>query len=161
MKFHEFFQIIICKGAVLGAVDQFYWKKEYQARGAPHYHVLLWIRGAPVIGVNDPQEITSWIDKRVTCHIPDRKTCPELHALVTKYQMHKCSDYCKRRRRVGSTFITRCKFGFPRPECDSTRVNDVSDSLKKRERIYHLKRLETEGRVNDYNPLAPTMECKH
>ena len=86
-------------------------------------------------------------------YMPDSKTCPELHALVTKYQMHKCSDYCKRRRRVGSTFITRCKFGFPRPECDNTRVNDVSDSLKKRERIYHLKRLETEGRVNDYNPL--------
>ena len=61
MKFHDFFQII-CKGAVLGAVDQFYWK-EYQARGAPHYHVLLWIRGAPIIGVNEPWEITFWIDE--------------------------------------------------------------------------------------------------
>ena len=85
--------------------------------------------------------------------MPDSKTCPELHVLVTKYQMHKCSDYCKRRRRVGSTFITRCKFDFPRPECDGTRVSDVSDSLRKRERIYHLKHLETKGRVNDYKPL--------
>ena len=37
------------KGEVLGTVDHFYWKKEYQARGAPHYHVL-WIKGALVIG---------------------------------------------------------------------------------------------------------------
>ena len=85
--------------------------------------------------------------------VPDSKTCPKLHALVTKYQIHKCSDYCERRRRACSTFITRCKFGFPRPECDGTQVNDVSNSLKKRERIYHLKRLETEGRVNNYNPF--------
>ena len=34
---------------VLGTADH-YWKKEYQARGAPHYHILLWIRDAPVIG---------------------------------------------------------------------------------------------------------------
>ncbi len=30
------------KGEVLGPVDHYYWK-EYQARGAPHYHTLLWI----------------------------------------------------------------------------------------------------------------------
>ena len=43
------------KGQVLGKVDHFYWKKEYQARGAPHYHVLLWIRDAPVIDQDDPE----------------------------------------------------------------------------------------------------------
>jgi len=39
-KFHAFFSTIMVKGEVLGKVDHFYWKKEYQARGAPHYHVL-------------------------------------------------------------------------------------------------------------------------
>ena len=38
----------------MGYVDHFLWKKEYQARGAPHFHVLLWIRDAPVIGEDDP-----------------------------------------------------------------------------------------------------------
>ena len=94
------------KGAVLGTVDHFYWKKEYQARGAPHYHILLWIRDAPVIGQDDPDEVLSWIQKRITCHIPDEKTNPDLHRLVTRYQMHKCSAYCKRKRKCGSTFIT-------------------------------------------------------
>ena len=50
LKFHAFFNMVICKAGVLGEVEHFYWKKEYQARGAPHYHALLWIRDAPVIG---------------------------------------------------------------------------------------------------------------
>lgn len=57
LKFHAFFHTVIIKGAVLGTVDHFYWKKEYQARGAPHYHILLWIRDAPVIGQDDPDEV--------------------------------------------------------------------------------------------------------
>ena len=69
-KFHSFFQRVVKKGEVLGTVDHFYWKKEYQARGAPHYHVLLWIKDAPVIGRDDPDEVLGWIQERITCHIP-------------------------------------------------------------------------------------------
>ena len=56
-NFHSFFQRVVKKGEVLGTVDHFYWKKEYQARGAPQYHVLLWIKDAPVIGRDDPDEV--------------------------------------------------------------------------------------------------------
>ena len=37
------------KWAVLVTVDHYYWK-EYQMRGAPHYHIVLWIRDSPVLG---------------------------------------------------------------------------------------------------------------
>ena len=37
---------------MLRKVDQFFWKKDYQVRGAPHYHVLLLINEAPIIGVD-------------------------------------------------------------------------------------------------------------
>ena len=46
-NFHDFFNTVLLKGSVLGVVEHFFWKKEYQMRGAPHYHTLLWIRGAP------------------------------------------------------------------------------------------------------------------
>ena len=145
---------MIVKGQVLGKVVQFYWKKEYQARGAPHYHVLLWIEGAPVIGESKPEHVITWIEERITCHIPNEKSNPELHRLVTRYQMHKCSNYCRRRRKVANnTFITVCKFGFPRPACDCAKLNPVEESLKSRDKIYELVRSETEVRVNDYNPL--------
>ena len=154
LKFHAFFNTVLKKGEVLGKVDHFYWKKEYQARGAPHYHVLLWIRDAPVIGQDDPDKVLSWIQERITCQIPDKETSPELHRLVTRYQMHKCSAYCKRKRKCSSgAFITRCRFGFPRQECESAKLNSVSDSLRSRKKIYQLPRGDTEVRVNDYNPL--------
>ena len=148
LKFHAFFRKVILNGEVLGKVDHFYWKKEYQARGAPHYHVLLWIRGAPVIGRNDPDRVLAWIQERITCHIPDQKSSPELHWLVTRYQSHKCSNYCKRRKKCGKySFITRCRFGFPRQACENAKLNPVQ------ERIYQLTRTNSEVRVNDYNPL--------
>uniref|UniRef100_A0A1X7SYX6 Helitron helicase-like domain-containing protein n=1 Tax=Amphimedon queenslandica TaxID=400682 RepID=A0A1X7SYX6_AMPQE len=59
------------KRGVLGKVEQYYVKKEYQMRGAPHYHILLWIENAPVVGVNPPEEVCSFIQDRITCHIPD------------------------------------------------------------------------------------------
>ena len=64
LKFHAFFHTVLVKGEVLGKVKHFYWKKEYQARGAPHYHVLLWIGDAPVIGRDDPDRVLAWIQER-------------------------------------------------------------------------------------------------
>ena len=151
-KFHDFFNVVILKGEVLGKVNHFFWKKEYQMRGAPHYHVLLWIEKAPVIGVDSETTVLRWIRERITCRVPDKVTNPELHRLVTKYQMHRCSSYCKRSVKVGGVFITRCKFGFPRPESDEGRINQVEDCLKNRNKIYDLPRLFSEIQVNDYNP---------
>ena len=144
---------MLIKGAVLGEVTHSFWKKEYQSRGAPHYHVLLWIKDAPVIGVDPEHVVTEWIDKRISCHIPDEKGSPELHRLVTKYQLHRCSNYCRRKKKYGSAYVTHCKFGFPREVVDDTVLNNVEDSLKSRSKVYHLQRGVGEERVNDYNPL--------
>ena len=95
-KFHAFFKIVLLKGEVLGTVEHFYWKKVYQARGAPHYHVLLWIKDVLVIGRDDPDVVLSWMQERITCNIPNKQSDSELHSLVTRYQLHKCSQYCKR-----------------------------------------------------------------
>ena len=154
LKFHAFFRKVILNGEVLGKVDHYYWKKEYQACGAPHYHVLLWISGAPAIGQHDPDRVLAWIQERITCHIPDQKSSPELHRLVTRYQLHKCSNYCKRRKKCGKySFITRCCFGFPRQASENAKLNPVQESRKSRSRIYQLTRTDSEVRVNDYNPL--------
>ena len=94
-----------------------------------------------------------WIQGRITCRIPDKTSNPELHRLVTKYQMHKCSTYCKRAMKVGEAFVTRCKFGFPRVETDEGKIHKVEDCLKRRNKIYDLPRSFSEMRVNDYNPV--------
>ena len=94
-KFYAFFRKVILNGRVLGDVTHYYWKKEYQARDVHHYHVHLWIHGAPVIDRDDLEDVLSWIQNRITCCICKKESNPELHRLVTLYQMHKCSAYCK------------------------------------------------------------------
>ena len=64
--------------------------------------------------------------------------------------MHKCSKYCRQNIKVGKTYISRCRFYFPRPVRDSICIND---GLKSCNKIYYLKRDEKEVQVNDYNPL--------
>ena len=126
---------------------------EYQASGAPHYHAVVWIEGAPVIGKSPEGDVLKWINDRISCRIPEEKTNPELHRLVSRYQMHKCSRYCKRTKKHGARYITKCKFGFPRVATDTTTLNNVEDCLKAKAKIYCLPRTTEETRVNDYNPL--------
>lgn len=93
------------------------------------------------------------MQERITCQIPDESTNPELSRLVTKHQLHKCSSYCKRTKKYGEAFITRCKFGFPCEETDTASLNCVEDCLKSQTKIYFLPRAASEVLVNDYNPL--------
>ena len=76
-KFYDFFKVVILKGEVLAKVCHYFYK-EYQARGAPHYHILLWIEGAPVAGVDD-EVVLQWIQERITCRILEPTTNSELH----------------------------------------------------------------------------------
>uniref|UniRef100_A0A1X7URV6 Helitron helicase-like domain-containing protein n=1 Tax=Amphimedon queenslandica TaxID=400682 RepID=A0A1X7URV6_AMPQE len=136
----DFFNIVILQKGVLGKVEQYYVKKEYQLREAPHCHILLWIETAPVVDVDCPEEVCSFIQDRITCHIPNSSTSPDLKFLVTKYQMH--SKYCKRKIKVGKTYVSRCLFDFPRPVRDSICISAVENSLKLCNKIYYLKRNE-------------------
>ena len=68
-------------------------------------------------------------------------------SLLTKYEIHKCSNYCKiKKRYIENVFVTKCKFGFPRPTCEN-----IKESMKSEKKIYHVKRSEEEVRINDYN----------
>ena len=153
-KFRDFFHTVILKGKVLGHVLHYFYKKEYQARGAPHYHMILWIEGAPTAGSDDPEAVLHWIQNIITCRIPEEESNPQLHQLVTKYQYHKCSKYCQRRKKVKRTFITYCRFGFPRPTSENATLLPVEKCMKSSHRkIYKLPRSPKEIRINDYNPL--------
>uniref|UniRef100_A0A1X7V9W4 Helitron helicase-like domain-containing protein n=1 Tax=Amphimedon queenslandica TaxID=400682 RepID=A0A1X7V9W4_AMPQE len=99
------FNKVLIKGQVLGQVTEYYYQKEYQARGAPHYHCLIWIANAPVVGQSRAEDVIRFIDERITCHIPNKDTCPELNEVVTRYQLHKCSNYCRKRESLVKTYL--------------------------------------------------------
>ena len=128
-EFHAMFQQVVMKGEVLGQVEHSNWKKEYQQRGAPHYHVLVWIRGASVVGKDDPDKVLAWIKERISCQIPNRDTVPELYDLVMRYQLHKCTGYCNKKVKHGSSiFVIRCKFGYPRPSSKTAQLHCVDEN---------------------------------
>ena len=68
-KWSAIFQKLIRskKTPIFGEVADYFWRIEYQARGAPHVHCLLWIKDAPVIGRDSPETVKEYIDKTVTC----------------------------------------------------------------------------------------------
>lgn len=51
-------------------ITDYYWRTEFQTRGSPHVHGLLWIENAPIYDKfesNSINECTKFIDKLITC----------------------------------------------------------------------------------------------
>jgi len=76
----------------------------------PHYHVLLWIKDAPLIGKSPDEEVLTWIQNGILCQFPHEKISPELHHLITQYQLHKCSSYCKHKKKYGNAYAASLAF---------------------------------------------------
>jgi hypothetical protein len=62
-------------------IDYFY-RVEFQQRGYPHTHCLCWIQDAPKFEENNDIDVIHFIDKYITCEIPDEYDDPELHSIV-------------------------------------------------------------------------------
>lgn len=107
----------------LGEVIDFFWRKVYQARGAPHIHMLLWIKDAPKFGMNSDEIVLSFIEQYVTCEIPREGAQQNLRQQVLRFQSHRCGNYCRRKYKSKGKFYTKCHFGFPRPVISKGRVN--------------------------------------
>jgi hypothetical protein len=157
-KWRAIFNELICAKdkPIFGKVNHF-WRIDYQARGAPHVHCILWIEDAPVIGTSSIEEVVEYLDSIITCELPDKLTSPTLHKLVADHQIHRCSKYCQRKFKRNQKWISYCIFGFPRPLKEKTEMHDIIDCLahgsnrkKPRRRIYDLQRKDTERYVSDF-----------
>ena len=142
----------------LGKVIHHFIRHEYQGRGMVHFHCVLWVEDAPVIGVNSDKEVVDFIQKYVSCKIPDQNTEPELHEIVMNCQQHSCRKYCLRIIKRGGRYTNACRFGFPRPESEAFQLHDVLSCVvgrktnKMKKRLYDLGRSKDEIFINDYNP---------
>ena len=72
--------------APLGEIEDWFYRVEYQQRGSPHVHMLIWLKGAPVYRCDDDNDITSFIDKIITCVKPNNGS--ELEILINR-QIHR------------------------------------------------------------------------
>ena len=111
---------------------------EFQARGSPHAHMLLWIENAPDWRTPEGLE---FIERNISCSLET-----ENKDLVLKYQRHKHSNTCYK----GGTKAKKnyCRFNFPRQPSDSTYLKEEDDTG----RPLVLKRSEDEIFINNYHP---------
>ena len=111
-RLNTFFQVFLKSTAhPVGELIDYAIRIEFQARGSPHAHTILWIKDAPKLNVNSDKDVCSFIDKYVKCSIPEEE---ELAQVVTKVQKHRHSATCRRRG--------KCRFHYPRPPSPETVI---------------------------------------
>ena len=101
----------------LGEIADYAIRIEFQARGSPHAHCVIWVKDAPEYGVDHDSQVCDFIDQYVSCKLP--KEDGKLRELVLLLQQHKHSSYCKRNK--------SCRFNFPKPPSSKTLIAKSSE----------------------------------
>ena len=69
--FNNLFQEFLKSSAKpFGEIVDFGKRIEFQARGSPHPHCVIWVKDAPKFVVNEDSKICSFIEKHISCAIP-------------------------------------------------------------------------------------------
>ena len=96
--------------APLGKIEDWFYRVEYQQRCSPHIHMLIWLENAPVFGVDKDDDVASFIDKIITCHLPLNNEL-ELLNLVNRQTLP-------------------CRFNYPQLLIRSTKIlHPLEDSI--------------------------------
>ena len=100
----------------LGHITDYVIKIEFQMRGSPHAHCLLWVKDAPKINQDSDDDVCRFTDKYITAMVPKGVLQRESDAnLIKSLQKHTHSDYCCRNK--------SCHFGFPKPPASRTVIS--------------------------------------
>ena len=78
----------------LGKIADSFYRVEYQQRGSPHIHMLIWLEDAPAFGVDKNDKVIAFIDKIISCKKPTDD--PDLLKLVNR-QVHCHSHTCRKK----------------------------------------------------------------
>ena len=131
------------KDAPLGKIQDYFARVEFQSRGSPHMHMFIWVENAPSLYTSNADELTSFIDSKISTVIPDKTLYPILNKLVKKLQIHSHRPSCQRRN--------RCRFSFPYEPCNETKILSALDILQSK-KFYVTRRTKNDTMVNAYNP---------
>lgn len=120
-----------------GKCIHYFWRLEFQGRGAPHVHCLIWLE--KMLNIEN-------IDKHMFANLPD-KSCVKTHQKIEKFMTHHCSkENCYKN---GNS----CRFGFPKQPVIETRYNE--------EGFLELKRNKENGKTVDFCPLLILLTNAH
>ena len=136
-RVHEFLNTVL-KGNCepVGKVKDYFYRVEFQHRGSPHIHMLVWVENAPTLDTNSEGEIVQFVDQYLTCSAEKNETLE-----LVKLQTHKHSRTC---RKKGKPI---CRFGFPLPPLPRTMLlYPLEEEVEK----YKKKSTELQKDMNEF-----------
>ena len=101
-----FSEVLLSKSNPIGKVTYYALRIEFQMRGSPHLHALIWTADCPKLTCDTKYAYVEFIDEHVQANLPSEKDEPELHELVKTYQRHNHSKTCRKYRNIP------CRFNF-------------------------------------------------
>ena len=141
-RFHRLMQQIR-SGQPFGKVSDFWYRVEYQQRGSPHIHLILWL--------NDTSNLCQHVCSTLPVRPPNlndeqQQAFDHLEKLVKKHQIHDHKQYCIPQPEgvLSEDEPACCSQGFPEPPVDKCFVNLHGKAV--------YTRGSTDGFVIPYNP---------
>ena len=120
----EIFWKYIVQNGSLGKVIHYAIRVEFQVRGSPHIHSLLWVENAPTLSETTINEYTQFVDCSVKCELPAEDDNDKLYELVRSYQTHHHSKSCRKYKNVD------CRHPFGKFFCERTIIaSPLKDDL--------------------------------
>jgi len=130
-RVETFFKTIVVNGP-LGEVRYYAIRVEFQVRGSPHIHSLLWVRNAPILCSDNKEEYIAFVDNIIKCELPDEET------IVSTYQTHSHSKSCRKYKNKN------CRYSFGKFFTDHTIVAEpIPDNMSNEEKERKLKERKT------------------
>lgn len=101
-RFQRFLaEVLFDSSHPVGKIADYFFRIEFQQRGSPHVHMLLWIKNAPNTERNSHKDITDFIDNYLTY------SQDAAESYLVNYQTHRHARTCKKKNKPV------CRFGFP------------------------------------------------
>ncbi|MCG8077008.1 MAG: AAA family ATPase, partial [Candidatus Thiodiazotropha taylori] len=136
-RVQEFLNIILkSTSEPIGKLKDFFYRVEFQQRGSPHIHMLVWVENAPFLEKNSEEEIVQFVDQYLTCSAENKET---VH--LVELQTHKHSRTCRKKGKAV------CRFGFPLPPLPKTML---LYPLEENVEHYQKKYKELQKAMNEY-----------
>ena len=143
---------LMSEASPIRKITDYFHRVEFQARGWPHLHCLIWIEGAPIFDNQSDHEVVNFIDEYIACFKPSDQA-DELHELVTSLQTHSKghSKSCRKGNRT-------CRFNFPRPPSTRTFIARPSCPTIEQKQLAKNKLASFWDIVNDQDNCSLTAE---
>lgn len=111
-RVHEFINLVLKSPHMpLGEFLDYFYRVEFQQRGSPHIHMVVWVKNGPQFNLQTDDEITAYVDKYLTCSAYDS----QIENLI-QLPIHKHSRTCRKKQ------DKTCRFGYPLPPLQQTLI---------------------------------------